>query len=400
MGLGVVIAWGVPELIVRILQPVLEQYRGIYFAGDPNSPLLFQTDPRLHWKLRPDTRVTFLETPVVINRDGMRGPETAGPGDCVLCLGDSTPFGWRLMEEECFPGRLRDLLLGQSPGAWKVLNAGVPGYSSFQVRIQAERLLPLWHPKVTVLCVGNNDVWPAEHSDQALDEASHQGAFETISAHSRFLVWLREKLRPQTPQAFVPESLEGAGPRVNRREFEQNLRVMVRLAQQQGGRVILMGPGSNIYLPPFLTRALAGNEKSQKWSHEIITRLQAGESTGVQSEIERALKADPDDLSALWFKGRALISEKKEAEGRVFLEAVVERQPFPESCPPSFQAIIRRVAAEEKTEYVDINEILREAVPGQLPTSLYVDGCHPTAEGHRLIAEKLMSLIEAHSDRD
>src|SRR4051794_20426052 len=74
--LGIVMAWGVPELVLRIWQPVLEQYRGIYFSGDPNSPLLFQTDPRLHWKLRPDTRVTFLQIPVVINRDGMRGPET------------------------------------------------------------------------------------------------------------------------------------------------------------------------------------------------------------------------------------------------------------------------------------------------------------------------------------
>jgi hypothetical protein len=153
------VLWGIPEAVVRLANPQLESFRGMLIGGDPNSPVLFMKDARLHWKLRPNVETRFLNTTVRTNREGFRGAEP-GPADKVaLCLGDSTVFGYSVEEPDAFPARLQIRLRkqGRSDDAWSVINAGVPGYSSLQVRLQAEKLVPRWKPAVIILCVGNNE---------------------------------------------------------------------------------------------------------------------------------------------------------------------------------------------------------------------------------------------------
>ena len=189
VGLVLLLLWGIPEAIVRLANPPLESYQAIAFGGDPNSSKLFIKDWRLHWKLRPTVATTFLGAAVRTNRAGFRGDEPVPGGRVVLCLGDSTTFGWRVEQAEPFPARLQARLRGEgkSPTAWKVINAGVPGYSSLQLRLLAEQLVPRWKPEVVVVCVGNNEAWPVARSDRQIDaDRAVSGRLVAALSASRF----------------------------------------------------------------------------------------------------------------------------------------------------------------------------------------------------------------------
>ncbi|MFZ5475456.1 MAG: SGNH/GDSL hydrolase family protein [Myxococcota bacterium] len=76
------------------------------------------------------------------NAAGYRGGPPAERA--VLCLGDSTTFGWGVEEGEAWPARLA-VHLGRD-----VVNGGVPGYSTFQGLATIDHALTL-RPEVVVL---------------------------------------------------------------------------------------------------------------------------------------------------------------------------------------------------------------------------------------------------------
>ncbi|MCK4301519.1 MAG: SGNH/GDSL hydrolase family protein [candidate division Zixibacteria bacterium] len=125
-------------------------------------PEVFEKDRRLFWRLRPGRTVTsqFFEGRTYrINSLGLRGGEIAPhkKGRRILALGNSCTFGWGLPREKTFVGRLQDILGDE----YDVVNAGVPGYSSFQGRLLFESELVGLQPDVVVIMFGWNDQWAA-----------------------------------------------------------------------------------------------------------------------------------------------------------------------------------------------------------------------------------------------
>jgi hypothetical protein len=124
---------GLPELVIRFVDPPLGQYRAIFFGSDPSSPYLFMTDPHLLWRLRPNVNLSFLDTRVSTDEHGFRKPVASNGERTAVVVGDSSAFGWLVEGKDTFANRLQQLLdQGAGPGAWRVVNAGVPGYTSFR----------------------------------------------------------------------------------------------------------------------------------------------------------------------------------------------------------------------------------------------------------------------------
>jgi lysophospholipase L1-like esterase len=396
IGLTLLVLWGIPEAAVRLANPRLESFQGMLIGGDPNSPMLFMKDARLHWKLRPSVETRFLNTSVRTNRDGFRGAEPKVADKVALCLGDSTVFGYSVEEPDAFPARLQIRLRERSKSdhAWSVINAGVPGYSSLQVRLQAEELVPRWKPAVIVLCVGNNEAWPVERSDRQIDEDRAVSArLVSLLSTSRFLVWAAERIRSDKPQPFIAPDLKKAVPRVSKEEFGENLRAIAEIAREANARLILLGPPANLYWAPMRFKEFAGWEKWQAFSVSIDQLVASGETKAARERIDAALAENPDAVAALWLKGKLLTFTGDVAGGREFLERAIERHPFPESCKPSYREIVARIAREEELSYMDVNELFRQHAPGPTPEPLYLDWCHPTPQGHGIIASVLAELV-------
>jgi lysophospholipase L1-like esterase len=94
----------------------------------------FQPDEVLTWALKPSWSGSETNGAAVrTNALGLRGPElAASPGERLLFLGDSVVYGHFLAEEQTIPRRLEALMREAGKPDVEVVNAGVPGYGTFQ----------------------------------------------------------------------------------------------------------------------------------------------------------------------------------------------------------------------------------------------------------------------------
>jgi lysophospholipase L1-like esterase len=396
--LVVLVVWVIPEVVVRIANPRMESFRAIAFGGDPNSEVLFMKDWRRHWKLRPEVDTNFLGVKVQTDRHGFRGESPVPGRRTVLCLGDSTAFGWRVGPADPFPAKLLTRLNDGVPtgGAWNVINAGVPGYSSFQVRLLAEELVPRWKPEVIVLCVGNNEAWPVERSDRRVDDdRTVTGRVAATLSASRFLLWASEKIRDEEPRPFIAPALSTAVPRVSGEEYRENLRAIAQIARESKAKLVLLSPPVNLYWPPMRFKEFTGWEQWQTFYQEIEALTKAGGGQKAIEAVNEAVEGNPESFFALWIKGVVLTDYGDVEGGREVLEQAIEVHAFPENCKRSYRNVVASVATEEKLPLIDVNALFRQHAGKQTPQKLYIDWCHPTPEGHGLVADALFEAIHA-----
>lgn len=104
----------------------------------------------------------FRNQQVRINRRGFRGPEL--PNDFsrrvrIVALGESTTFGWNVVDDECYPAQLQVYLDEHADEPVWVVNAGVPSYTSLQANLYLDELLETLDPQVVLINIMWNDIW-------------------------------------------------------------------------------------------------------------------------------------------------------------------------------------------------------------------------------------------------
>ena len=100
---------------------------------------------------------------------GLRqGPVDLSPRRNVLIVGDSVVWGSGVYTGERFSDYAgAELSRGGQLSDVQVINAGVIGYSSFQVlQYLRESGLTLFRPAIVVFCAGVNDCWHTTASDR------------------------------------------------------------------------------------------------------------------------------------------------------------------------------------------------------------------------------------------
>jgi hypothetical protein len=125
-----------------------------WFAGGNHPRFLFQPDPESGYTLRPGFRGHEIapgdefDVPVAIDTRGLRDhPHAAPPSPAVLTLGDSMTFGEGVPADRSYSA-----VLERESGV-RVVNAGVPGYSSRQMLVRLRRLLPSLRPAMVVMAL-------------------------------------------------------------------------------------------------------------------------------------------------------------------------------------------------------------------------------------------------------
>jgi lysophospholipase L1-like esterase len=110
----------------------------------------------------------------------------------ILAVGDSHTYGAFAPRDQTYPAQLQSLLDARDRGHYSVLNRGVPGMSTAQLRNR----LPVWlsrhAPDLVIVWAGINNPWNEAESD------ARAGARLTALAHRsrlfRFLrVWLHDR---------------------------------------------------------------------------------------------------------------------------------------------------------------------------------------------------------------
>ena len=161
--LGLALALVVGEVAARLLPPLAHRVATLRAASEPRGEVhprgLYRVQGESHWTLTPGFAGRFVrpafDVEVRANRLGLRdrepGPKTPGTFR-ILGLGDSFAFGWGVPAEACFLERLEALLDASRPGvAHEVLNAGIPGYGTYEARQMLQSVGPAWEPDLVVL---------------------------------------------------------------------------------------------------------------------------------------------------------------------------------------------------------------------------------------------------------
>lgn len=187
------------------------------FLSLASEPSLYIDEHAPVWQLRPgiERSVTFVERgaefQVRTNSRGWRGEEPSAGG--LLCLGDSTTFGWGVAEDEAWPA--------QVPGA---INAGVPGYSTHQGLARLEHALEV-KPARVLLAFLVRDAELAVMPDHERPVTAAPPSLELLRA-------LRS-LRAPPQQA-------GTVPRVPAERYAQNLRALIEGIRAAGAEPLLL----------------------------------------------------------------------------------------------------------------------------------------------------------------
>ena len=204
----------------------------------PRSTNCLRRDPLLSMSFRPDCTGDLAGTPIRTNSLGLRGPEPSADGALrILAAGDSCTWGWQVKEEQSYPS-----LLGRMLGdiavqnTYEVINAGVPGYTSFQgLEYVRERGLAL-KPAVLLVSYGFNDVFPT--GDVEVQIARERKLLPVLVAddllleHSSLYRWTR--WRAEQKASRQREARVAVG------KYRDNLERLIRMGREHGAKVMLV----------------------------------------------------------------------------------------------------------------------------------------------------------------
>ena len=224
-----IVLFGSAEIVLRLLKQPEEKYaaRQFAFPSDAMYATAFDRDAQRFWRLHhgydgPWTMYKSMYTceqndPSVnvharnfdfpdreyystvtweINSRGFRG-KAPDPGKrIILFLGDSVTFGWGVRAEDCFVGLLQQRLKTEGYEDFDVINAGVPGYSSYQCLVYLRELLQQVRPAAIIVETGINDgIWALGASDRNVTVSLHESSLNRIAQQSNLVQMLAYTFR-------------------------------------------------------------------------------------------------------------------------------------------------------------------------------------------------------------
>lgn len=202
-------------------------------------------DPERFWRLAPQG------SGYRANNLGLRGflpgrPKLRGEWR-LLCVGDSSTFGFGVACEDAYGMQLAERIQSEAPD--KIVRSvlfALPGYSSFQNRMLVERHIEGVDPDLVVLCCGAwNDYVPALELSDA-EYAAQRSALRTGSSIGRLIARLLESSRAPVDRESVRKSFLAGEPPKGRRVplamFRENVAAMVQASRSRGSEVVVLVP--------------------------------------------------------------------------------------------------------------------------------------------------------------
>lgn len=371
------------ELIGRVCVWIWEiptEFRSAPFRG------FGQTDPVLWWTLQPNLDTRAQDVRVRTNASGFRD-ERAGipPGKiAVYSLGDSTTYGWRVEPGEMYTARVEAALGGDAA----VVSTGVPGYTSYQCLMQLrDRVLPL-KPAIVTILASNNECRAREIGDRERGRRlARQRALQEYLGFSHF--WILVSRAPQAVRQSFDEEFSRGRPANTRKEYQENLREMIRLARAAGCRVIVMSLPMRLQFHP----DWKVEDPRIPEVRELIRRADAESDPARRRPLlEEAIRLEPNQFPAHWRLAQALLSEGRIAKARQAFRAARDGDLHPEATKPSYNSVVKALCAEESVPFVDLDAAFEAS--GLTESQLFVDHCHPTVAGQQLIADCLAPAVK------
>lgn len=330
----------------------------------------------------------------------------------ILCLGGSTTFGHPFEPPGLFNDWLQVRLSRLLPSRrFEVLNFGANGLHSEGILEIARGLLTA-DMDLIVLYTGHNE-FLGSHFD-CLRSPFYQGVRLLRSLRSGF--WLMERFGrsdADDPVGIANRHLVNDQPLLTAEEFdrgyrnyEENLRELIEAARARGVEVLLCHPASDLTDTPVQYSSFSANvppaERARFLERLVLLR-----------ERRLALETDPPvDRSAweewlnqldllvaidgavpqlLYERARGLLALGREEEAMEYFRRARCEDQHPIRATQRLQDILAGLQLQMAALVADPRPLLEVAPTGGEP--LFVDYCHPSLEGHRLIADAILAAM-------
>jgi lysophospholipase L1-like esterase len=135
----------------------------------------------------------------------------AGASVRILALGDSHTYGTSIPEDQSYPAQLQRLLDERMPGRFSVINLGIPGMSTTQVRRRLPAHVARYGPDIVLVWCGANNVWNSSELEGTGVGAATQ--LDALALRSRLYRLLRVWQHSRAIEASVGASVRSDGVR-------------------------------------------------------------------------------------------------------------------------------------------------------------------------------------------
>lgn len=336
----------------------------------------------------------------------------------VFALGGSTTYGLYVGAGDAFPAVLATKLRERFPGrAVEVVNLGCPGFASDRVVALLPRVLEL-EPDLLILLAGHNEMLggqagPASELTPALRLRARLLRVSTLFAWWNHLLagtlrsleteQVREEVAAlqagQIP-TFVPEEVpaslreapdEGFRARAAER-YAQNVTKLLARARQAGVPVLVALPAANLRSPPGLSAHAMGFAEKPRFDAALRAGnalLESGKAGRALERLDEAVALSPDHAAAHYARGEALRALGRLDEARQAYRRAVDRDARTHRITTRLEDALLQTLSAAQQGAVDLRPIFQSRLDDASRDALFVDHLHPTAEGHRRIAEAL-----------
>ncbi|MFT5128422.1 MAG: lysophospholipase L1-like esterase [Rhodothermales bacterium] len=332
-------------------------------------------------------------------------PKPEGTGR-IFVLGGSSAMGFGV------EAPFSELIQRDLPGEWEVINGGVVAYGSHRV-LEVLRRAREFKPDAIVLYFGHNEFLEDVFYDPdgVVAKAESLGRLgrrlHLVNCARSFIGPPKTPMRPKLQRHFVantqfPLIHSDAEFAVRLQLVEANLRQMIGECWDAGIKLLVLPAVTNLLAPP-------GDyvQHSPEWqarvdrAQENLDQQNWGLAATVLKDAHRL-----DDQHALshYLLGLAELGRgQMDAAQRTLLMANQLDARGDRNNPRLTEAILA-VCQEEGGPAVDVGPIFYAQLSAEFAAMqngkrgrLFLDHCHPSEEGHRLIAEAILPLLRALS---
>ncbi len=393
--------------IVLVALELLARLSGAARYRSNDSPLPFQS-----LGLPPSAPGPSPDSLVLMPSDGTTGARRTlvaparKSGFRILTFGGSATYGWGFSPLASFSGKLQKGLLGLSPPVpVEVVNMGVCGWNSTQVRAFLQQALESVEPDLVVIYSGNNEFIDL----QALKVAARYYSAETEYLRRRLnrshlYRLLRAAITPSAPPQPGPAgrpvpireglkaSLTDEDRAVASWVYHRNLSAMVTSAREHGTPIMLATVADN--QRDFCSHGCRVDDPATRaWLEQLEESAGSASAEEVRSRVATAPVSLASE-AAQFRLGKVFLELGDVETARGHFEEAERLTRAPQRCTESLRRVVRRVGRETGAAVCDTARLLaaraRFGIPG---SDLFFDDCHPNAKGHRYLAEILLTCL-------
>jgi tetratricopeptide (TPR) repeat protein len=335
----------------------------------------------------------------------------------IFVVGGSAAYGWPYTEEYAFSGYLRRALARVAPGKFEIVNASGMSYGSHRVR-DVLRDVVLFAPDLVIVFSGNNEfvernVLPEINKPPgaATALAGVLGRLDLYRAVRLLIYRVAPGLLQQHLSTDITDIREN--PDVERgslgrsttidaavlKNYRQNLFAIRDFLRANHIPALLCTVPTNVsgWLPATSPPRFASQKALQQYLELLEQREKAFNQREIKRELaimEQILALTPDDAGMVFNYGKTLWNAGRREDSYQEMVRAKDLDTRPWRALSTQNKVLRRMDDPAGGVYlVDLEDIFRSRYLQGQSASLFLDYCHFSSTGNKLVALALLPVI-------